>query len=275
MTSVKWLTRITVVDRPFEGHQQAHAYRFRRDEDDPGTPLTRIVAARADDPARPRRLPRARADARRRTHHRRGPRLVGLGRDRPRRDSASTAPGWRPSSTRPKAAGPGAAGAPSGTRRRASTSSPAAPTTPRATHSLTRRTGTSAATPTTASSASRSRLSSPRLADCGARVRARRRSGSPRTRSARRESRSGSPSEARADTCIATGISATITAAATSRWRFSVPTFRQPERDVGEEVQRRRRRRARPPAPCRGHGRRLPSVFFRPRATRTIPATIK
>jgi DMSO/TMAO reductase YedYZ molybdopterin-dependent catalytic subunit len=42
MTSVKWLTRITVVDRPFEGHQQAHAYRFRRDEDDPGTPLTRI-----------------------------------------------------------------------------------------------------------------------------------------------------------------------------------------------------------------------------------------
>jgi DMSO/TMAO reductase YedYZ molybdopterin-dependent catalytic subunit len=42
MTSVKWLNRITVVDRPFEGHQQAHAYRFRRDDDDPGTPLTRM-----------------------------------------------------------------------------------------------------------------------------------------------------------------------------------------------------------------------------------------
>jgi len=43
MTSVKWLTRITLVDRPFQGHQQAEAYRFRRDENDPGTPLTRIL----------------------------------------------------------------------------------------------------------------------------------------------------------------------------------------------------------------------------------------
>jgi sulfane dehydrogenase subunit SoxC len=42
MTSVKWLSRITVVDRPFEGHQQAQAYRFLRNDDDPGTPLTRI-----------------------------------------------------------------------------------------------------------------------------------------------------------------------------------------------------------------------------------------
>jgi DMSO/TMAO reductase YedYZ molybdopterin-dependent catalytic subunit len=43
MASVKWLTRITLADRPFEGHQQAEAYRFRRDENDPGTPLTRIL----------------------------------------------------------------------------------------------------------------------------------------------------------------------------------------------------------------------------------------
>jgi sulfane dehydrogenase subunit SoxC len=43
MASIKWLTRITLVDRPFEGHQQAGAYRFRRDEDDRGTPLTRIL----------------------------------------------------------------------------------------------------------------------------------------------------------------------------------------------------------------------------------------
>jgi len=43
MASVKWLTRITLVDRPFEGHQQAEAYRFRRDEDDEGTPLSRIL----------------------------------------------------------------------------------------------------------------------------------------------------------------------------------------------------------------------------------------
>jgi sulfane dehydrogenase subunit SoxC len=43
MASVKWLARITVVDRPFQGHQQAQAYTFRRDEDDEGTPLSRIL----------------------------------------------------------------------------------------------------------------------------------------------------------------------------------------------------------------------------------------
>jgi sulfane dehydrogenase subunit SoxC len=43
MTSVKWLSRISVVERPFEGYQQHHAYRFRRSEDDEGEPLTRIL----------------------------------------------------------------------------------------------------------------------------------------------------------------------------------------------------------------------------------------
>ncbi len=42
MTSVKWLERITVLDRPFDGYQQAHAYRFRRSEDDEGELLTRM-----------------------------------------------------------------------------------------------------------------------------------------------------------------------------------------------------------------------------------------
>ena len=42
MASVKWLTQITVVDKPFEGHQQRSAYRFRRHEHDEGTPLSRI-----------------------------------------------------------------------------------------------------------------------------------------------------------------------------------------------------------------------------------------
>jgi DMSO/TMAO reductase YedYZ molybdopterin-dependent catalytic subunit len=28
MTSVKWLERITLIDTPFEGYQQAHAYRL-------------------------------------------------------------------------------------------------------------------------------------------------------------------------------------------------------------------------------------------------------
>jgi DMSO/TMAO reductase YedYZ molybdopterin-dependent catalytic subunit len=41
MASVKWLTRITLVDRAFTGHQQANAYRLRAHDDDEGTPLTR------------------------------------------------------------------------------------------------------------------------------------------------------------------------------------------------------------------------------------------
>jgi DMSO/TMAO reductase YedYZ molybdopterin-dependent catalytic subunit len=43
MTNVKWLARITVVDEPFAGYQQARGYRMRRDEDDPGVPLERIL----------------------------------------------------------------------------------------------------------------------------------------------------------------------------------------------------------------------------------------
>jgi sulfane dehydrogenase subunit SoxC len=43
MTHVKWLTRISVVAEPFAGYQQAQAYRFRRNEDDPGEAVTRIV----------------------------------------------------------------------------------------------------------------------------------------------------------------------------------------------------------------------------------------
>jgi DMSO/TMAO reductase YedYZ molybdopterin-dependent catalytic subunit len=43
MTSVKWLTRITAAAEPFTGYQQVDAYRFRRDEADPGLPVTRIL----------------------------------------------------------------------------------------------------------------------------------------------------------------------------------------------------------------------------------------
>jgi DMSO/TMAO reductase YedYZ molybdopterin-dependent catalytic subunit len=43
MTSVKWLARIELVDRPFGGYQQAHAYRMRQTEDEEGVPLTRIA----------------------------------------------------------------------------------------------------------------------------------------------------------------------------------------------------------------------------------------
>jgi DMSO/TMAO reductase YedYZ molybdopterin-dependent catalytic subunit len=43
MTNVKWLARIDVVDRPFDGYQQATGYHLRRAEDDPGEPLTRML----------------------------------------------------------------------------------------------------------------------------------------------------------------------------------------------------------------------------------------
>ncbi len=42
MTSVKWLSRIDAVTTPFDGYQQAVAYRYKQSADDPGTPVTRI-----------------------------------------------------------------------------------------------------------------------------------------------------------------------------------------------------------------------------------------
>ncbi len=42
MTQVKWLTRIEAVTTPFTGYQQRVAYLYRRDADDPGTPVTRM-----------------------------------------------------------------------------------------------------------------------------------------------------------------------------------------------------------------------------------------
>jgi DMSO/TMAO reductase YedYZ molybdopterin-dependent catalytic subunit len=41
MASVKWLRSITAIAEPFEGVQQTQLYRYRRAEDDPGTPVTR------------------------------------------------------------------------------------------------------------------------------------------------------------------------------------------------------------------------------------------
>lgn len=42
MAHVKWLRRITVLDREFDGFQNAVAYRLRQHSDDPGQPVTRI-----------------------------------------------------------------------------------------------------------------------------------------------------------------------------------------------------------------------------------------
>jgi DMSO/TMAO reductase YedYZ molybdopterin-dependent catalytic subunit len=43
MTSVKWLRSITVTDTPYAGFQNAVAYRYKRDFDDAGEPVTRIA----------------------------------------------------------------------------------------------------------------------------------------------------------------------------------------------------------------------------------------
>jgi DMSO/TMAO reductase YedYZ molybdopterin-dependent catalytic subunit len=43
MTNVKWLDTIELVDRPFEGYQQASAYHLRKAEDEPGEPLDRML----------------------------------------------------------------------------------------------------------------------------------------------------------------------------------------------------------------------------------------
>jgi sulfane dehydrogenase subunit SoxC len=43
MTNVKWLSRITVLDQPFSGYQNARGYRIRQDADEAGTPVTRMT----------------------------------------------------------------------------------------------------------------------------------------------------------------------------------------------------------------------------------------
>jgi DMSO/TMAO reductase YedYZ molybdopterin-dependent catalytic subunit len=42
MTNVKWLASIDVLGEPFDGYQHSAAYRLRVDEDDEGTPVTRM-----------------------------------------------------------------------------------------------------------------------------------------------------------------------------------------------------------------------------------------
>jgi sulfane dehydrogenase subunit SoxC len=43
MTSVKWLSRITLVADAFDGYQMRHSYRVRQDEDEAGEPITTIA----------------------------------------------------------------------------------------------------------------------------------------------------------------------------------------------------------------------------------------
>jgi sulfane dehydrogenase subunit SoxC len=43
MTNVKWLSRITLVDEPFAGYQQARGYHVRQDPDETGIPVARMA----------------------------------------------------------------------------------------------------------------------------------------------------------------------------------------------------------------------------------------
>jgi sulfane dehydrogenase subunit SoxC len=43
MTNVKWLTDIELLTAPFDGYQQARAYRFRQQPDEAGEPVTRLA----------------------------------------------------------------------------------------------------------------------------------------------------------------------------------------------------------------------------------------
>ena len=149
MTSVKWLSRITLRDEPFDGYQMRHSYRVRQEEDEPGEPITTDRAALAHGAARDPGVPQPRPG--RRGGAVRDP-SGARGRAR-RRSRASTCrrtaarPGRRRSSgTVRSAGGRGARGASPGTRSPASTSSAAVHATPPGTSSRSRRRGTSAAT---------------------------------------------------------------------------------------------------------------------------------
>jgi DMSO/TMAO reductase YedYZ molybdopterin-dependent catalytic subunit len=43
MTNVKWLSRVTVLDKPFTGYQNARGYRVRQHEDEDGVPVSRMM----------------------------------------------------------------------------------------------------------------------------------------------------------------------------------------------------------------------------------------
>ena len=61
MASVKWLSRIEVLDRPFEGYQNLVSYRRRRIEDEAGVPLDLMqVRSLMVPPGIPSFLPRTR-----------------------------------------------------------------------------------------------------------------------------------------------------------------------------------------------------------------------
>ena len=80
MAHVKWLHRIEVLDRAFDGFQNAVAYRLKQEAEDPGTPVTRIEPrALLEPPGWPDFMSRARV-ARPGTHELAGRAWSGWGR---------------------------------------------------------------------------------------------------------------------------------------------------------------------------------------------------
>ena len=128
MTSVKWLSRITLVAEPFDGYQMSHAYRVRQEEDEAGEPITTIAPRSLMVPPGHPGVPEPRR-ASSRPARARSSVAPGRGRRRsPAWTSRRTAArrGRPPSSTiRRSGAGRGARGASRGMPSRASTSSAA------------------------------------------------------------------------------------------------------------------------------------------------------
>ena len=118
MTHVKWLSKIQVLTEPFEGYQNARAYRFAVSEEDTGEPLSRIRRRSPDGATRGAGLPRADPARRARPHPRAGPRLVGARLPSSSWSSAQTAgrPGVKRSSRPRRANSPGAGGRSRGRR---------------------------------------------------------------------------------------------------------------------------------------------------------------
>ena len=157
MTNVKWLARIELVDRPFEGYQQVSGYRMRTDPEEPGEPVQRMAPRALMAPpgvpeffTRVRTLRAGPTVLQGRAWSGRGADRAGRGLDRRRRDLGGR--GARAAGARPlglarldvRVAGR------AGRARR----SAAGPPTRTGTRSRTSRRGTSAATRTTPSSAS-------------------------------------------------------------------------------------------------------------------------
>ena len=150
MASVKWLRSITAIAEPFEGVQQTLLYRYRRSEDEPGTPVTRKQPRALMAPpgipeflSRVRHVPRVARGSR-----------AGRGPGATLSSASSSAPtagghGRTPGSASPTEGTAGRGGRTSGSPPvQATTSSASAPQTPPATPSLSTapRPGTAAAT---------------------------------------------------------------------------------------------------------------------------------